>query len=58
MRSYSTPTFPESLVFHNGPVTGYFGSLTEKSVVQFQQAMGLVVDGVVGLQTRRALATE
>lgn len=47
-----------ALGFYDGPVTGYFGSLTEKSVIKFQQAMGLAVDGIVGSQTKGALAAE
>lgn len=47
-----------ALGFYDGPVTGYFGSLTEKSVIKFQQAMGLAVDGIVGPQTKGALAAE
>ncbi len=47
-----------ALGFYDGPVTGYFGSLTEKSVIKFQQAMGLAIDGIVGSQTKGALAAE
>ncbi|MDX2211905.1 MAG: peptidoglycan-binding protein [Oculatellaceae cyanobacterium bins.114] len=41
--------------YFNGPVTGYFGSLTEASVIRFQGQKGLVVDGEVGTQTLAAL---
>ncbi|OGX04948.1 MAG: hypothetical protein A3G87_06170 [Omnitrophica bacterium RIFCSPLOWO2_12_FULL_50_11] len=36
--------------------TGYFGTKTKEAVSQFQRAQGLRADGIVGLQTRRALA--
>lgn len=36
--------------------TGYFGSVTEKSVKQFQVRNGLTADGLVGEQTKQALA--
>jgi|GEM_PF-6907746 peptidoglycan hydrolase-like protein with peptidoglycan-binding domain len=35
--------------------TGYFGDRTEAAVREFQEASGLVVDGIVGDQTRTAL---
>ena len=35
--------------------TGYFGSATYQQVVAFQQAQGLVADGIVGAATWRAL---
>ena len=35
--------------------TGYFGDRTEAAVREFQEASGLVVDGIVGDQTRAAL---
>lgn len=35
--------------------TGYFGSATYQQVVAFQQANGLVADGIVGVATWRAL---
>ncbi|WP_088890812.1 peptidoglycan-binding domain-containing protein [Leptolyngbya ohadii] len=37
------------------PVTGYFGSLTENAVINFQAANGLSVDGVAGPSTLSAL---
>lgn len=35
--------------------TGYFGSLTEAAVMQFQQGQGLVADGIAGSQTQAVL---
>lgn len=37
--------------FYNGPVTGYYGSLTEAAVKRFQQYYGLKSDGIVGSRT-------
>ena len=33
------------------PITGYFGEITENSVIAFQKTAGLVADGVVGRRT-------
>ncbi|MBD2461580.1 peptidoglycan-binding protein [Oscillatoria sp. FACHB-1407] len=41
--------------YFNGPVTGYYGSLTEAAVMRFQDQKGLVVDGEAGTQTLKAL---
>lgn len=41
--------------YYSGPITGYFGRLTETAVIRFQQANGLVADGVVGARTSAAL---
>jgi peptidoglycan hydrolase-like protein with peptidoglycan-binding domain len=41
--------------FYSGPVTGYYGGLTEAAVRRFQQARGLRVDGVAGSSTLVAL---
>ncbi len=38
------------------PVDGVFGLLTEKAVRNFQRRKGLIVDGVVGISTWRALS--
>lgn len=42
--------------YYNGPVTGYFGTLTESAVIRFQRANGLIADGVVGQRTKAILA--
>ena len=41
--------------FYTGPVTGYYGSLTQTSVSRFQQAKGLRADGIAGASTLAAL---
>jgi peptidoglycan hydrolase-like protein with peptidoglycan-binding domain len=38
-----------------GPFTGFYGSLTQQAVMNFQYDFGLMVDGVVGTQTLNAL---
>ncbi|HEY9742716.1 MAG TPA: peptidoglycan-binding protein [Coleofasciculaceae cyanobacterium] len=43
--------------YYSGPITGYFGRLTEEAVIRFQQANGLVADGVVGARTSSALGS-
>lgn len=35
--------------------TGYFGTITQDAVIRFQRDHGLLVDGIVGPQTRSAL---
>lgn len=40
---------------YNGPISGYFGSLTEKALMEFQRDRGLDVDGIAGEQTLMAL---
>jgi peptidoglycan hydrolase-like protein with peptidoglycan-binding domain len=47
-----------ALRVYDGPITGYFGSLTEDAVIRFQQARGLLADGVVGPRTKAALASK
>lgn len=41
--------------YFEGPVTGYFGSITEEAVKKFQTDSQLTVDGVVGSGTRKVL---
>lgn len=36
-------------------ITGYFGTITRDAVIRFQRDNGLLVDGIVGPQTRGAL---
>ena len=40
---------------YNGPVTGYYGDLTELAVRRFQASRGLRVDGIAGSQTLSVL---
>lgn len=47
-----------ALGVYDGPITGYFGGLTEDAVIRFQQAKGLLADGVVGPKTKTALASK
>ncbi|HEY9702121.1 MAG TPA: peptidoglycan-binding domain-containing protein [Allocoleopsis sp.] len=48
----------KKLGYYQGPVTGFFGRLTEAAVKRFQEAKGLEVDGIVGSQTKLALLNE
>ncbi len=41
--------------FYEGPVTGYYGQITEAYVSIFQQSRGLLVDGIAGPDTLSAL---
>lgn len=41
--------------FYSGPVTGYYGQLTEEAVRKFQRTKGLGVDGIAGPNTLSAL---
>ncbi|SMB89084.1 LysM domain-containing protein [Desulfonispora thiosulfatigenes DSM 11270] len=41
--------------FYYGPITGYFGSMTDDAVRRLQQARGLPVTGVVNVATWKAL---
>lgn len=43
------------LGYYDGPITGYYGPLTEEAIIQFQQASGLTADGIVGPSTTEAL---
>lgn len=40
---------------YDGPVTGFFGELTETAVIEFQQGNGLLSDGIVGTDTEVTL---
>ena len=44
-----------SLGYHPGPVDGIYGPKTQSAVVALQNAMGLVPDGEVGVETLAAL---
>lgn len=39
----------------DGPVTGYFGKVTMKALLNFQKAKGLAAVGIVGSQTRELI---
>ena len=41
--------------YFNGPVTGYYGSLTQEAVSQFQKAKGLTADGIADEVTLNTL---
>ncbi len=41
-----------------GPVDGIFGKMTAKAVKELQAKSGVVVDGIVGSQTRGKIACE
>ena len=41
--------------YFDGPVTGYFGTLTQEAVIAFQKANDIVPDGVVDASTLQAL---
>jgi YVTN family beta-propeller protein len=41
--------------YFNGPVTGYYGSLTQAAVIEFQKNQGLPVNGIADSQTLQAL---
>lgn len=41
--------------YYDGPITGFFGDLTETAVRQFQSDSGLPTDGIVGASTETAL---
>lgn len=51
-------TLQENLIaagYYEGPLTGFFGSLTENAVIRFQQANRLLADGIVRSDTEIAL---
>ena len=41
--------------FFKGPATGYFGTKTKSALLQFQKARGLPPDGILGIETKKAL---
>ena len=41
--------------YFDGPVTGYYGSLTQSAVMKFQKAQGLTANGIADLETLKAL---
>ena len=45
----------QELGYFKSKATGYYGSVTQKAVKQFQQNNGLVADGVIGPNTEQAL---
>jgi peptidoglycan hydrolase-like protein with peptidoglycan-binding domain len=42
---------------YNGPITGFFGSVTQAAVIQCQRRFGLTADGVAGPRTMAALSS-
>jgi hypothetical protein len=46
-----------SLGFYSGPVTGYYGTLTQQAVTAYQTAHGIAATGYTGPSTRAALNT-
>jgi hypothetical protein len=58
LRAAQVATLQQRLVadgFYSGPVTGYYGTLTEVAVEKFQTAHGIAATGYVGPSTRAAL---
>jgi peptidoglycan hydrolase-like protein with peptidoglycan-binding domain len=43
------------LGYYNGPITGFYGPMTQEAVSKFQKDQGIPQDGVVGATTRSAL---
>lgn len=41
----------KALGYYDGDITGHFGMLTEKAVIEFQKEQGLTPDGVAGPET-------
>ena len=44
--------------FDPGPIDGIWGRMTESAVKRYQQAHGLLVDGIVGPKTSESLFSE
>jgi|GEM_PF-5603332 len=40
---------------YNGPITGYYGNLTQTAVIKFQRTQRITVDGITGPQTWKFL---
>ena len=47
-----------ALGYYHGDITGHFGSLTESAVRAFQEANGLVPDGIAGTKTQQMIRSE
>jgi peptidoglycan hydrolase-like protein with peptidoglycan-binding domain len=45
----------QAIGYYYGPITGYYGVLTQAAIRQFQADHGLKVDGIAGLNTLRVL---
>lgn len=45
----------KKLGYYGATPTGYFGSITEQSVVYFQRDAGIDIDGIVGKETQREI---
>jgi peptidoglycan hydrolase-like protein with peptidoglycan-binding domain len=48
----------QQLGYFNARATGYYGSITQASVLRFQRARGLSADGILGSQTQAALESQ
>lgn len=46
------------LSYNPGPIDGYMGPLTRAALMAFQHTHGLAVDGIVGVNTRKALSED
>jgi hypothetical protein len=45
----------QSAGYFDGPITGYYGSLTQEAVINFQKAKGLTANGIADEETLQAL---
>jgi cell wall-associated NlpC family hydrolase len=48
----------KGLGYFNASSTGYYGSVTTQSVIQYQKSKGLAADGITGHLTARAIKTD